>query len=166
MKFVLLTRTLSPLRQVRSRGSTASTVAQQCLVEWVAVPAMDSIMQIVARTSNRIFVGLPLCKCPASASIRLPLIYNRCYRQRPRVSGRQYKLHHGRRQDRDRAWADTWPSQGVCPLRMHHRVVLTCAVLQDHHEVHKQRSFAHRPGKRAPRAHYPGEVQADGKVWR
>lgn len=30
--------------------------------EWMAVPALQSIMQIVARTSSRIFVGLPLCR--------------------------------------------------------------------------------------------------------
>lgn len=29
--------------------------------EWTAVPALESMMQIVARTSSRIFVGLPLC---------------------------------------------------------------------------------------------------------
>lgn len=30
--------------------------------EWVKVPALKTIMQIVARTSNRIFVGAPLCR--------------------------------------------------------------------------------------------------------
>ncbi|EKM60083.1 uncharacterized protein PHACADRAFT_206285 [Phanerochaete carnosa HHB-10118-sp] len=30
--------------------------------EWTAVPAMATIMQVVARTSARIFVGLPLCR--------------------------------------------------------------------------------------------------------
>ncbi|EKM50979.1 uncharacterized protein PHACADRAFT_262885, partial [Phanerochaete carnosa HHB-10118-sp] len=30
--------------------------------EWTAVPAMDAIMEVVARTSARIFVGLPLCR--------------------------------------------------------------------------------------------------------
>ncbi|KAI0070826.1 cytochrome P450 [Panus rudis PR-1116 ss-1] len=32
--------------------------------DWVAVPALDTIMQVVARTSNRIFVGLPKCRDP------------------------------------------------------------------------------------------------------
>ncbi|KIP04651.1 hypothetical protein PHLGIDRAFT_109308 [Phlebiopsis gigantea 11061_1 CR5-6] len=32
--------------------------------DWVAAPALDSMMQVVARTSSRIFVGLPLCKDP------------------------------------------------------------------------------------------------------
>ncbi|EKM51971.1 uncharacterized protein PHACADRAFT_128033 [Phanerochaete carnosa HHB-10118-sp] len=30
--------------------------------EWIAMPAMDTVMQVVARTSARIFVGLPLCR--------------------------------------------------------------------------------------------------------
>lgn len=29
--------------------------------EWTAVPALETMMQVVARTSSRIFVGLPLC---------------------------------------------------------------------------------------------------------
>ncbi|KAJ7047698.1 cytochrome P450 [Mycena alexandri] len=32
--------------------------------EWLAVPAFDTMMQIVCRTSNRLFVGLPLCRDP------------------------------------------------------------------------------------------------------
>ncbi|KAF7317664.1 Cytochrome P450 [Mycena kentingensis (nom. inval.)] len=30
--------------------------------EWLVVPAYDSMMRIIARTSNRMFVGLPLCR--------------------------------------------------------------------------------------------------------
>lgn len=30
--------------------------------DWVKVPALDTIRQVVCRTSNRIFVGLPLCR--------------------------------------------------------------------------------------------------------
>ncbi|KAK0457764.1 cytochrome P450 [Desarmillaria tabescens] len=30
--------------------------------EWVSFPAMESVMRIVARVSNRLFVGLPLCR--------------------------------------------------------------------------------------------------------
>ncbi|EED82919.1 predicted protein [Postia placenta Mad-698-R] len=30
--------------------------------EWKAVPAMEVVMDVVARTSNRLFVGLPLCR--------------------------------------------------------------------------------------------------------
>ncbi|KAK7061429.1 cytochrome P450 [Favolaschia claudopus] len=30
--------------------------------EWLTVPAFDTMMQIVCRTSNRLFVGLPLCR--------------------------------------------------------------------------------------------------------
>ena len=29
--------------------------------EWVSLPALDTVMKIVARVSNRVFVGLPLC---------------------------------------------------------------------------------------------------------
>ncbi|TRM67710.1 cytochrome P450 [Schizophyllum amplum] len=30
--------------------------------EWISIPASSAIMSIVARTSNRVFVGLPLCR--------------------------------------------------------------------------------------------------------
>ncbi|PBK99161.1 cytochrome P450 [Armillaria gallica] len=30
--------------------------------DWVSFPAMESVMRIVARASNRLFVGLPLCR--------------------------------------------------------------------------------------------------------
>ncbi|KAJ7068908.1 cytochrome P450 [Mycena belliarum] len=32
--------------------------------EWMAVPAYDTMMQVICRTSNRFFVGLPLCRNP------------------------------------------------------------------------------------------------------
>ncbi|PBK90638.1 cytochrome P450 [Armillaria gallica] len=32
--------------------------------DWVEVPAYDTILQIVCRASNRMFVGLPLCESP------------------------------------------------------------------------------------------------------
>ncbi|PBK86469.1 cytochrome P450 [Armillaria gallica] len=32
--------------------------------DWVEVPAYETILQIVCRTSNRMFVGLPLCRNP------------------------------------------------------------------------------------------------------
>ncbi|TDL22834.1 cytochrome P450 [Rickenella mellea] len=32
--------------------------------EWVGYPALETFMQIVTRTSNRIFVGLPVCRDP------------------------------------------------------------------------------------------------------
>ena len=31
--------------------------------EWMSVPALAIIRQIVARASNRAFVGLPYCRC-------------------------------------------------------------------------------------------------------
>ena len=34
-----------------------------CIVEWTPVPAVDTIMKIVARASGRVFVGLPFCMC-------------------------------------------------------------------------------------------------------
>lgn len=30
--------------------------------EWVKVPGLDTIMNVVCRTSNRAFVGAPLCE--------------------------------------------------------------------------------------------------------
>ncbi|KAL5492509.1 hypothetical protein ACEPAI_3956 [Sanghuangporus weigelae] len=32
--------------------------------EWIAIPALDTIRNVVCRASNRIFVGLPLCRDP------------------------------------------------------------------------------------------------------
>jgi cytochrome P450 len=32
--------------------------------EWKKIPAMDTILKVVSRTSNRLFVGLPLCRDP------------------------------------------------------------------------------------------------------
>ncbi|KAJ7499254.1 cytochrome P450 [Mycena latifolia] len=32
--------------------------------EWLTVPAFDTMMQIICRASNRLFVGLPLCRDP------------------------------------------------------------------------------------------------------
>ncbi|TFK66593.1 cytochrome P450 [Pluteus cervinus] len=32
--------------------------------EWLSLPTYDTILQIVVRTSNRLFVGLPLCRNP------------------------------------------------------------------------------------------------------
>jgi hypothetical protein len=32
------------------------------LPEWKSVPALSSVQKVVCRTSNRVFVGLPLCE--------------------------------------------------------------------------------------------------------
>ncbi|KAF9235145.1 cytochrome P450 [Melanogaster broomeanus] len=32
--------------------------------EWKSVPALDTVQEVVCRTSNRVFVGLPLCRNP------------------------------------------------------------------------------------------------------
>lgn len=37
--------------------------------EWQTVPAYDTLMHIVCRTSNRFFVGLPLCRDPGYRSL-------------------------------------------------------------------------------------------------
>ncbi|KAJ6614631.1 cytochrome P450 [Mycena sp. CBHHK59/15] len=37
--------------------------------EWTSVPAMETILQIVSRTSNRLFVGLPKCRDPEYIAI-------------------------------------------------------------------------------------------------
>ena len=37
--------------------------------EWQSVPVMDTMMKVVCRASNRIFVGLPLCTCLSIISL-------------------------------------------------------------------------------------------------
>ncbi|TCD69273.1 hypothetical protein EIP91_008208 [Steccherinum ochraceum] len=37
--------------------------------EWTSVPALKTVMSIISRTSNRVFVGLPLCRDPEFLSI-------------------------------------------------------------------------------------------------
>ncbi|KAH7908171.1 cytochrome P450 [Hygrophoropsis aurantiaca] len=61
-----LTRNLSALfHDIRDEIVTAFEETLQLKGnEWSAVPAMDAVMQIVCRTSNRLFVGLPLCRDP------------------------------------------------------------------------------------------------------
>ncbi|EGO00264.1 hypothetical protein SERLA73DRAFT_168055 [Serpula lacrymans var. lacrymans S7.3] len=39
--------------------------------EWTSVPAFETIVQVVCRTSNRVFVGLPLCNCINLSSPKL-----------------------------------------------------------------------------------------------
>jgi hypothetical protein len=43
------------------------------LPEWKSVPALSSVQKVVCRTSNRVFVGLPLCE-PSS----LPFVFISC----------------------------------------------------------------------------------------
>lgn len=31
------------------------------IAEWVSVPVFDAVLNVIARTGNRLFVGLPLC---------------------------------------------------------------------------------------------------------
>lgn len=39
-----------------------------CLPEWAAFPVRDTMAAIVSRISNRVFVGLPLCKNPTDVA--------------------------------------------------------------------------------------------------
>lgn len=54
---VFLLRVPPPARWCRGTFSHAR-------VDWTSVRIMDAMMEIVCRTSNRLFVGLPLCECP------------------------------------------------------------------------------------------------------
>ncbi|EKM50862.1 uncharacterized protein PHACADRAFT_128456 [Phanerochaete carnosa HHB-10118-sp] len=57
-----LTRNLGTLSgEIYDEICNAFTHYSTC-IEWTAVPALDTMMQVVARTSARIFVGLPLCR--------------------------------------------------------------------------------------------------------
>ncbi|KDQ49529.1 hypothetical protein JAAARDRAFT_165601 [Jaapia argillacea MUCL 33604] len=58
-----LTRNISKtFDAVRDEIGAAFTDAIPLTDEWVKSPGLDTIMQVVARTSNRVFVGLPLCR--------------------------------------------------------------------------------------------------------
>ncbi|KAH8105090.1 cytochrome P450 [Cristinia sonorae] len=60
-----LTRNLGVLyRDVRDELVTATREFIPPSDDWVPVRAFETIMKIVCRTSNRIFVGLPLCRDP------------------------------------------------------------------------------------------------------
>lgn len=41
------------------------------MTEWVSVPGLDTMSQIVCRVSNRVFVGAPMCA------------YNECHKNPP-----------------------------------------------------------------------------------
>lgn len=45
------------------------------LSEWLKIPAYKTALNIVNRTSNRYFVGLPLCMCLAVESENLLTIH-------------------------------------------------------------------------------------------
>lgn len=48
----------------------ADTTDIVCMkTEWLAVSGKDIVMQAVCRTSNRLFVGLPLCLCTTTAAL-------------------------------------------------------------------------------------------------
>lgn len=65
MKLCALSMTISRRRKVRTERVTggASDSRDYCLLpEWIKVPMLPTMMEIVCRTSNRLFVGLPLCE--------------------------------------------------------------------------------------------------------
>ena len=44
------------------QSSRSVLIAIAIMLEWVSQPALPTIMQVVSRASNRVFVGLPLCE--------------------------------------------------------------------------------------------------------
>jgi hypothetical protein len=64
MRLCNLSGIYSPL-MIAVRLSIPSVYAMDhvdVLAEWKAIPATDAIVAIVSRVSNRVFVGMPLCK--------------------------------------------------------------------------------------------------------
>ncbi|KAF5327947.1 hypothetical protein D9758_016776 [Tetrapyrgos nigripes] len=60
-----LTRSIqSTFAEVRDEIQEAFQDEVPLSKEWTSVPAYDTIMRIVCRTTNRLFVGLPLCREP------------------------------------------------------------------------------------------------------
>lgn len=50
--------------------------------EWKAIPAQATVMQVICRTSNRLFVGLPLCESVHFTSSELGLLISK-FRPQP-----------------------------------------------------------------------------------
>jgi hypothetical protein len=46
----------------RLRVFAAMDISSYSPTEWKSIPAMDAMLRIVCRASNRLFVGLPLCE--------------------------------------------------------------------------------------------------------
>ena len=63
------------------------------LLEWTSVNVYRTFMQIICRTSNRLYVGLPLCKYQCDAP--LISIERVVFRQKPRLYGAQPTVHYG-----------------------------------------------------------------------
>ncbi|KAJ3478574.1 hypothetical protein NLI96_g9659 [Meripilus lineatus] len=67
-----LTRNLSTLfSDIRDELSTAFKDFIPPTDEWTKVTALPTVMQIVCRTSNRIFVGQPVCRDPDYANLNI-----------------------------------------------------------------------------------------------
>lgn len=67
MKLLIRLRTPYPrMATVLSQSMfLLSSIAEGAVSEWVKVPVYEAILDIVCRSSNRTFVGLPLCEWPA-----------------------------------------------------------------------------------------------------
>ncbi|KAF9235146.1 cytochrome P450 [Melanogaster broomeanus] len=61
-----LTRNLGPLfLDIRDEvNTTFEEILDLKGNEWKSVPALDTVQEVVCRTANRVFVGLPLCRNP------------------------------------------------------------------------------------------------------
>jgi hypothetical protein len=68
--------------------------------EWKSVSALGAIQKVVCRTSNRLFVGLPLCIFPLPSIPSLRFLIHRS-RPQPRLDRSQHPLHRWHCQDRD-----------------------------------------------------------------
>lgn len=58
---VLSDRNKGDCRMVKLPSVECLTDHVFAAAEWISVPAFDAVIQIVTRTGNRLFVGLPLC---------------------------------------------------------------------------------------------------------
>ncbi|THU77012.1 hypothetical protein K435DRAFT_703395, partial [Dendrothele bispora CBS 962.96] len=60
-----LTRNLGVrFSDVRDEIMTAFSDEIPVSEDWITLPALDTIMKVVCRTTNRLFVGLPMCREP------------------------------------------------------------------------------------------------------
>lgn len=66
-----------------------------CPSEWKLIPVTASMMDIVARVTGRLFIGLPLCKYTPVSGIQHVFSVGHV-RQRPRIYSIHYQTHHRR----------------------------------------------------------------------
>jgi len=68
------------------RSKTLLVVAMQYLTqhtEWIKVPFLETIQRVICRTTNRIFVGVPLCPRSFSGSSTLSATFIHIFFSRP-----------------------------------------------------------------------------------